>query len=161
VGLAAPAAGGEPPGRSGWLVAGTAPIDYQVRLDRTGGRDGSACAVLAARQRQVSGFVTLMQRAPAAPYRGRRLRVSAWIKAAAVQGWTGLWVRVDGPGGEVLAFDSMQPHPVRGSCDWTRYAVAAEVPATAEKVYFGLILDGPGEVRVDDFGFDAETPEAP
>jgi hypothetical protein len=159
--LAALAAGGELAGPSDWHVSGTAPSDYRVRLDPAGGRDGSACAVLAARQRQVSGFVTLMQQVPAAPYRGRRLRVSAWIKAAAVEGWTGLWVRADGPGPKVLSFDSMQRRPVRGSSDWTRHAVAAEVPETAETVLFGIILQGPGEVRVDDFSIDAETPEAP
>jgi hypothetical protein len=39
-----------------------------------------------------------------------------------------------------------QGHAITGSQDWTRYEVAAQVPAGAEQVEFDLTLAGPGQI---------------
>jgi hypothetical protein len=146
---------------SGWYVSGTAPSEYQVHLDETAGRHHSACAVLETRVPKVTGFVTLAQQAPIAAFRGRRLRLTAWLRAQAVEGWTGFWMRIDSAAGKVVAFDNMQDRPVRGSTDWTSRSVVLDVPREGSVLSFGIILKGPGRVWADDFAFSEVGPEVP
>jgi hypothetical protein len=42
---------------------------------------------------------------------------------------------------------------ITGSQDWTRYELAAQVPAGAEQVEFELTLEGPGEVGLRNVEF--------
>jgi hypothetical protein len=149
------------PGLTGWNVAGTAPRDYEVRLDATGGRNHSACAELRARVAKVTGFVTLTQMASPASLRGRRLQLSAWIKSERVVGWAGFWMRIDNEKHKVVAFDNMQNRPVRGSTEWTARSIVLEVPHDARKLLFGVIMEGTGTVWVDDFQFSLVGPEVP
>lgn len=149
------------PSLSGWSVSGTAPDEYEVRLDESAGRNGSACAVLETRAPKTSGFVSLMQTAPMSSYRGRRLQLTAWVKAKDVKGWSGLWMRIDNGKGKGVAFDNMQDRPVRGSSGWKDYSIVLDVPPEAAKASFGIILEGAGTVWVDDFAFSFVGPEVP
>jgi hypothetical protein len=151
----------ELPGLSGWVVAGTAPRDYEVRLDPTGGRHHSACAELRARVAKVNGFVTLTQTASMTGLRGKRLRLSAWIKSEKVVGWAGFWMRIDNEKHKVVAFDNMQDRAVRGSTEWTTHSIVLKVPRDARKLLFGVIMEGTGAVWVDDFEFSLVGPEVP
>ena len=69
-----------------------------------------------------------------------------------VVGGSGLYLRAEGAdGGDVLSFESMQNQgPVVGSRAWRRYELVHEVPDDAEYLFFGLIVDGPGKVWMDD-----------
>ena len=145
---------------TGWSVAGSHPADYEMGLDRVTRRSGKSSAVLRARTPTAAGFGTLMQQIDAADYRGRRVRLSGFSKAAAVAGWAGLWMRVDGPRG-VLAFDNMQSRPIKGTADWQRCEVVLDVPSAASAIWFGLLLTGPGQVWFDDLqveGVDGTVP---
>jgi hypothetical protein len=157
----APAGTLELPGRSGWYVAGTRPDEYKVRLDETAGRNRSACAVLETRAAPVTGFVSLAQNAVVTELRGRRLQLSAWVKAEKVEGWSGLWMRIDNVKGKGVAFDNMQDRPIRGSVDWTAHSIVLDVPQEGSKVYFGVILEGNGTVWVDDFTFSLVGSKVP
>ena len=95
-----------------------------------------------------AGFGTLMQQIDAADYRGRRVRLSGLSKAAAVAGWAGLWMRVDGRRG-VLAFDNMQSRPSprgrtrRGARRGPRgSAAAAHASIRVEAVRIDSLLPG-------------------
>jgi hypothetical protein len=157
----APAGTLELPGRSGWYVAGSRPDEYAVRLDETAGRNRSACAVLETRASSVTGFVSLAHNATVSELRGRRLQLSAWVKAERVEGWSGLWMRIDNDKGKGVAFDNMQDRPIRGSADWADHSIVLDVPADGRGLSFGVILEGPGTVWVDDFKFSLVGPQVP
>ena len=147
---------------SGWLVAGSRPQDYAVELEPEGGRDGTLAASLRTRAEgsPPDGFVTLMRWVPPQDYRGKRLRLSAWIKAEGVEEWSGLWMRIDGPEPEgVLGFDNMRRRPIRGTRDWRRYEVVLDVATEATRVNYGILLHGAGRVWVDDFRLETVGPE--
>ena len=91
-----------------------------------------------------SGFVTVMQQIDADAYRGKRVRLSAQVRGEAVKNWAGLWMRVDGDKGSVLAFDNMQNRPLKGSFEWQRASVVLDVASDAKLVAFGLLQDGDG-----------------
>lgn len=69
----------------------------------------------------------------AGPLPGRRVRISAWLKAADLDGQAGLSVWVLGskpiPGGvQLLAFDDMLDRPLRAATDWVRLETVVDVP---------------------------------
>ena len=54
-------------------------------------------------------------------------------------------MRVDGPdSGRHLAFDNMLDRPIKGTTDWTRYAVVLDVDKTAVAIAFGVLAGGEG-----------------
>jgi hypothetical protein len=160
-----PTRGGELP--SGWIHAGDRPAEYESGVDPRGGRAGNACAFIRGRGANPGGFGTIMQTISAEDYRGKRVRFSAEVKVAAVAGWAGLWMRVDGAWRSrqlppMLAFDNMQNRPIAGDRSWTRYDVVLDVPAEASGISFGLLLSGAGQawmegLRLETVGKDVAT----
>ena len=143
---------GEAP--SGWFLVGTAPQDYQVGIDHTEKHGGARSAFLKAKVDKPQGFATLMQAFRADTYRGKRIRLRAYVKAKDVGDWAGVWMRVDGATRGTLAFDNMQRRPIVGTLDWREVAIVLDVPSAAALIAFGIQLTGKGELWVDDFGFD-------
>ena len=131
-----------------WFRAGTRPQDYDIGVNKTDDDSGHRFAFVRSRE-NTTGFGTLMQEFAADAYKGQRLRLSAMVKAVAVEDWAGLWMRIDGAGAnEMMAFDNMQDRPIVGSTDWRQYEVVLDVAPTATKVAFGVLLAGSGEVRM-------------
>ena len=136
---------------AGWGGGGQG---YELGIDGTvrhsGGSSGSVRSTAAP-----GPFGTLTQGFQAASYRGRRLRLSGWVKVEGVEKQAGLWMRVDGPGPKVLSFDNMGDRLIKGTADWKKYEVVLDVPEAAEQVYFGFLLAGKGRAWVDDFALEA------
>jgi hypothetical protein len=133
----------------GWIVAGSAPADYEIGVDATA-KDGKVAFIKAKPQANAAGFGTLMQMFPADEYRGGRWRLSARMRtedAAKAQ----LWMRVDGPDNKPSAFDNMNDRPVTGNSEWKRYEVVLDVADDSAAVAFGFFLAGGGKVWADDF----------
>lgn len=137
---------------SGWHLAGDNPGAYLVstRLDEE--RDGTV-AVLSRRDRSSAGFGTMMQTIQANDYRGHRVILTASVQAVDVEGWSGLWMRIDAAEGDprTLGFDNMQDRPIRGTKEWSQHSIMLDVPANAARIAFGVLLEGAGTVAVDDF----------
>ena len=134
-------------GVAGWFLAGSRPEAYQVGLANESYREG-AVAFLRSAGDPGEGFGTLMQQIAPDDYRSKRLSFSAFMRADGVHRG-GLWMRVDGPGGQQLAFDNMQQNrPITGTKDWQRYEVVLDVDQSAQKIAFGVLLVGLGELRI-------------
>jgi len=150
---------------AGWVRAGKAPDDYVMGLDTSVRHTGSASAFVRARKETPAGFGTLMQMASAEAYRGKRVRLSAWVKSEMIDGeaWAGLWLRIDGerPQQDVLGFDNMQDRPIKGTIDWTRVAIVLDVPQEAQQMGFGVLLGGVGQVWMDDLKFEVVGLDVP
>jgi hypothetical protein len=86
-------------------------------------------------------------------YRGKRVRVSAFLKTAGVGPTRRSGARLD-----FLVFSethrlggaAMRGRLIQGSTEWTRYEYVIDVPAEAVLLSLGIILLGPGQVWVDD-----------
>lgn len=148
---AAPASAGVP---SGWIAAGSAPRDYDMGADQAVAHLGKASGFIRSKADKPSGFGTLMQMCRADRYRGRRVRMSAWVKSESIPGWASVWMRVDGEDGKVLAFDNMQSRPIKGTTAWTRHEVVLDVAPNAKNLAFGILLDGTGAAWIDEVGFE-------
>jgi hypothetical protein len=141
----------------GWWHAGTNPTGYSVTVDRAIRHGGSASARLTSTVKNPKGFGSLMQVASASGYIGKRVRLSAWLKATGVQGRAGLWLRVDGRDQDPnrpIVVDVMGDRPIVGTRDWQRYEIVLDVAKDAADIAYGAHISGEGSIWVDDLKFE-------
>ena len=141
----------------GWIVAGSAPGDYEFGTDVGKSTDGTNSAFIKSKpEAKASGFGTLMQMFAADDYRGGRWKLTARMRtedAAKAQ----LWMRIDGPNKKMNAFDNMDDRPVTGDSEWKRYEIVLDVAPDSIAVAFGFFLAGGGQVWADDFKLERVT----
>jgi hypothetical protein len=143
----------------GWLMAGTKPASYDSGVDPQAVLNGLPSAYMKSNQPVPDGFGTLMQTFAAGQYVGQRVRFSALVKTDSVESWAGLWMRVDDNSKDprnpkMLAFDNMMDRPIKGTTAWQRYDVVLDVPQGATGIFFGVLMDGSGEVWLNDVRFE-------
>jgi len=146
----------------GWILSGTHPADYEAGTDLHTTHHGKAAGYLRSKgEGTVEGFATLMQTFKANEYRQARWQLSGYMKTEAVDGWCGLWMRVDGHDHEIIQFDNMSDRPVNGTTNWTRYSIVLDVPQSSETISFGVLLTGKGSVWIDSLRFDEVSEQVP
>ena len=87
-----------------------------------------------------------MQSVSAVPYRGKKVRFRASVRAE--EGQAQLWLRVDRQGDERGFFDNMGDRPIRDAA-WKPYEIVGEVADDAVSLNFGMILVGTGRAWID------------
>jgi hypothetical protein len=143
------------PGKAppGWFV--TAPpkdADQWAELRRTGcrsnPRNNHGCAVMLTPGNAPIQVGGLQQTFGALAYRGKMLRLTAWIRVEAVDpdDRAQIWLSVD------RTKSLMQP-PVQ-SGDWTRCEIVTRVDDAADFIRFGFIAYGRGRTWVDDISVE-------
>jgi RNA polymerase sigma factor (sigma-70 family) len=141
---------------AGW--GGGGGKDYEIRVDRTVRHGGKASGSIKSFTRRPLWYGALTQAFKADRFRGRRLRMTAYVKSRDVENSAGLWMRVegsDGKGNYSVSSDLMRTR-IKGTTDWKQYEVVLDVPKEgAAAIYFGVMLAGKGQVWADDFKFEA------
>lgn len=138
-----------------WLITGTAPDKYKIGIDRTVFHTGTASAFLQSEEEEFvpDEYATIMQQFRAERFLGKRVRFSAFVKALEVEGWAGLWLRLDGKFSVTLKLDNMQNRPIKGTINWNLYSCVLDVPEETELINIGILLTGKGRVWLDDVSF--------
>jgi hypothetical protein len=144
----------------GWFKAGSDPGDYDMGVDRTSAFTGGSSGYIKSNKPDPNGFGTYMQMFDATEYRGRRLRLSAYVKSENVEEWAGLWMRIDRDK-KPVAFDNMQDRPIEDTQGWTQHAIVLDVDASATAIAFGILLRGRGAVWIDDVAFEVVGEDVP
>lgn len=157
-----------------WFKAGSEPDKYEMGIDKGAGKNGKNAAIIKSTEKKIKGFGTLMQQSMPGKYLGKRVKMTGYMKSEEVNGWAGLWFRVDGKeSGKSLAFDNMYDRKITGTTEWKQYEIVLDVPAEATRLAYGALLGGTGTVWFDDINFeivtdkvhatnkDVNTPEAP
>ena len=146
---------------NGWLLGGSNPLDYAVGVDLGEQVSGYASAYLKATSSNPVGFVTLMQNFKANNYRAQRIKLSAYIKTRYVGGWAALWMRVNDTNGKPLSFDDMRDRPLMGSSEWTEINIVLDVPPISDEISFGILLQGRGQIWIDNVKFTIVNDDVP
>ena len=110
-----------------------------------------------------SAFGFIAQEISAVEYRGKRLRLSGFVRADSAAGrGAGLWMRVDSPQ-RTTAFDNMIEYgrAIVGNADWSTYSIVLDVANDAVGITFGLLLSGTGVARVDDMSLEVVDATVP
>lgn len=101
--------------------------------------------------------VRFQQALNAEPYRGRRVRLSMWVRTRMPDkpapkmpvSQTNVFMRIDNEDGTFTQYDGSIA-PIYGNTEWTRKIVVLEVPTDAFAMVFGVAVTGPGDVWMDD-----------
>ncbi|WNG49779.1 AraC family transcriptional regulator [Archangium minus] len=146
----------------GWFVTESAPKLYEAGLDTQSPCEGNRSAYLRSLQANPTSYGTFMQAFGAQSFRGKRLRFSAVMRTEDVQGWAGLWMRVEGEDPkEPLAFDNMQSRAVVGTTQCKRYEVVLDVPQESKAIMAGLMLSGTGKAWIGAVRFEMVDASVP
>jgi hypothetical protein len=148
------------PAPRGWYLAGNKPANYITGVDLETVYHGRPSAFLKSKPTATEGFGTLMQDFSAEQYLGKRVRLTAFVKSEKVNGWSGLWIRVD-KGTAIMAFDNMQDRPIQGTTDWQTYSVVLDVPPDATGIFFGILLEKGGQVWLNGVQFETVGTDVP
>ncbi|MGX7707695.1 glyoxalase superfamily protein [Methylobacterium sp. Gmos1] len=156
---------------AGWLVSGSKPHLYEMGIDPTAPYGEGRAALIRCRYAEddpayaamEKGFATLMQSVAAAPFRGRRVCLSADLRVQDVVGAATLWLRADAAIGRSVAFDNMEERaidgPLTGTQGWTSRRIVLDVPEEAETLHFGYYLRGSGRAWAGGFALREASPE--
>ena len=145
----------------GWMGGNTE--DYDIGVDNQTVKEGGVAATIKSKTQNPENFGTIVQSFSAESDLGKRVRMSAFVKADKITSWAGLWMRVDGEGKDKisLSFDNMQTRPIKGTLDWKKYEIVLDIPDESKNITFGILLDGPGQAWVDGFQFEEVSQDVP
>lgn len=147
----------------GWILAGTAPKDYQVSV-LPEKREGNNVVLLeSVANPNPSKFGTLSQYCSADQYLGKRVRMTGYLKSENVKNWAGMWFRVDDSKQKdlSLSFDNMSDRPIKNTTDWKKYEIVLDVPQQAGAMAFGVLLEGSGKVWISGISFEVVDQSVP
>jgi len=147
------AAGQVPPG---WFVLDAVKdAGYQAAWQQEGCREGLACASLSApASPPPDSFGTLMESFDAQPFRGKTVRLRAWIRLdrKAPADHVQMLLHVGRPGMQPGFVDNMADRPIVAE-EWRRYEIQGEVAPDAETIRLGVMLFGLGRAWVSEVEF--------
>jgi hypothetical protein len=141
----------------GWFVpALPKDADYLAELRRTGCRSGVGCAVVLVPANAPRPLSDLMQSFGAAAYRGKTVRLRAWLRLESTDpdDRAQMWVSVDREHHRRGFYDYMDDRPVRSS-EWTKCEIVGKIEEDAVFIDIGVMSIGRGRVWVDDVSFEA------
>ncbi|MEI8279245.1 MAG: hypothetical protein WCG87_05735 [Bacteroidota bacterium] len=149
----------------GWIRAGSSPESYDMGTDPGSGMKGGNAATIKSTEPHIKGFGTLMQNFDATEYRGKRIRLSGYVKAKEVKLWAGLWLRIDGKDYDgkrkTTAFDNMFNRAIIGTKDWTKCEIVLDVSQDATNIAFGALMDGNGQIWFDGLKIEEVSKDVP
>ena len=91
-------------------------------------------------------------RCPDRKIRGKRIRISAWIKTQNVRESADLDMQAFAADGTALAFqNSMDFQPIHGTMDWTQFEIVQDIPQEATKIRMAAEMWCTGEMWIDDY----------
>jgi len=150
----------------GWLAPSLGKdTDNLPELRRDGCRSRIGCAVVMVPSNMPKAVGSLMQSFSAAAYRGKTVRLRAWLKvdtafATATQihfdkgeDSAQMWLTVERANKRPGFSDNGDASPVR-SGEWTRCEVIGTIDDDAQFIRFGVLSIGGGRVWVDDVSFE-------
>ena len=139
---------------NGWNLSGSNMELYELMVDEkvfhTGTKSGLLYAKAEANEHQ---FGTMMQGFQAEDYKGKRIKMSCFLKTEQVTK-CGAWLRIDNVSGDTIQFDNMDSRSIQGTTDWNHYSIVLDVPEESTSIHFGVLLVGKGKVWADGFRFE-------
>ena len=129
----------------GWTANETRPREYRVGLDHRMVRDGKPSLFLRSLAARPAGQIIVFQRFDARNYRGKRIRLSAFLRSEAAMQRAVLGLNVSG---------QVNRAEVSGTTGWKRRELVSDVPASADWIQLLVTLEGAGTVWANELNFE-------
>jgi erythromycin esterase len=137
----------------GWFIPAANEVSgYRIESSHLWPYQGKRSAAIVRDGTRTYGrnYGELRQRISAIPYRGRRVRLHAAIRALVGNaGRAHLWMRVGSQ------YDGMHDRPIVHP-SWRPYDIVLNVPSNATVINFGLVLVGDGLAAIDEVSLTVE-----
>ncbi len=147
----------EPGVVKGWMKTGTDPKGYSIGTEET---EQGVVAYIQSKKPKPLKYGVLMQRFESDNYKGKRMRMSARLKAVNVKDFSGMWLRVDSHK-KIVAFDNMMDRSLIGTTEWQAHSIVLDIPIQSDLILMGLALMGEGKVYWDDLKWEEVGPDVP
>ena len=129
-------------------------VDHWAQLRRTGCMNHDSCAVVLVPENAPVRVGNLMQSFKANAYRGKAVRLSAWLRldATSPDDRGQMWLSIDRSGDKKGFFDDMSDRALR-TPEWMFREIRGRVAEDATFIKFGVMSVGRGRVWVDRVSF--------
>jgi hypothetical protein len=139
----------------GWFLSGARPDNYKTGIDTAITQHGHKSAFIESVSENPEGFSTLMQQCNVKDYKGKRVKMTGYLKTQGADATASMWSRVDDFDKKIVAdFDNMGDRPISGNSDWTKCEIVFDVPDSKCAVAFGFIFSGTGKIWIDNVSFE-------
>jgi C-terminal processing protease CtpA/Prc len=143
-----------PPGWFNSSAAKTNGYTAKIVTDQPNSGKQAVLVTLEGERKDPKAFGNLLTFFDATPYRGKRIRFRAAVRAEVGAGnQAALWLRVDREGGAVGFFDNMADRPITSS-EWKTYEISGTVDPDAKAIFVGLMLLSQGKAWIDSTSFE-------
>jgi hypothetical protein len=133
--------------------------DYKVGTDDQIFITGKKSAFIESIAEKPANFLAIAQMNNVKNYRGKRIKMTGYLKAQGDKDTCALWIRVDNyAAGRTGDIDNMLDRPVTGTRDWTKCELVFDVPDAECYFNFGFLLSGAGKCWCDDISFEIVDP---
>ncbi len=130
-----------------WFAGGKG---YEASLDSAEYSNGSHSLKL--QYKMPGDFGVATGQFPIKFAKGKKCKFIGYIKTDnVINGYAGLWFRVDGKNFKQLAFDNMYDRGAAGTTGWQKYEIELPCDTSAVGIYFGGLLTGEGTAWFDNF----------
>jgi hypothetical protein len=132
-----------------WLLRGTGPSGYDIKSDRAQVFTGQSSVQIVSHNKDVAATknASLMQTIIAGDWAGQRVEFSMSTRPSDFRRYIRVWIRATDSGGAVIAYD--ESSSAYGKPEWKKSTIIMDVPWSAAEVAYGITLEGPGSVWVD------------
>jgi len=163
----------------GWMWQYPKGMQYSIGIDSAVFVEGRRSAHIFSEEDSIDSYAALLSDLPLEHVLARKVRLTCKAKSEDIEGWGGIWYRVDKPydpskknglakkffegiktaiGMDPIsewtwAFNNMHDNPITGTTDWKEYLFTFDVPQQTGGVSFGALLSGKGKFWVDDFKY--------
>jgi len=145
----------QPAATNGWFLSGSRPDEYKTGLDTINSQHGQKCGFIESTAADPDGFATLMQQCNVKDFKGKRIKMTGFIRTKDADQGGMMWKRVDDFEKKIVAdFDNMEDRAITGNKDWTKCEIVFDVPDTKCAISFGFMLAGSGKIWFDNLTFE-------
>jgi hypothetical protein len=145
----------------GWKRDSHETWDYFIGFDSIS-QSGKSSLVIHSLENKPEGVGRIFQNFNAEKYRGKRVRVSGYIRTNLTNGWAGFRLDVFMPGvKDAVASDHMYDREVKGRTAWTKYELVLDIPVDASFIQLGMQLEGTGSAWFDEITFEVLDDSVP
>jgi hypothetical protein len=139
----------------GWEKLGTNQVSYKVGVDNQISQHGQKSAFIESIDEIHIGFCTLKQICSGEYFKGKRVKMTGYIKSQGTLDTVNMWARVDNLGAKLtIDFDNMNNRPIIGTKDWKKYEIVFDVPNAKCAICYGNMLSGVGKTWFDNVSLE-------
>jgi hypothetical protein len=149
---------------AGWVFNGKSQ-EYDCSIDASAPYNGQPSTYIRSRvEARPTSSASVWRDFDATPYAGKRIRLSAALKADGVKELGSVWMRVDDakhPKSGYPASVALDNGVIKGTTGWRNYSIVLDVPPGATGIYIGFLLAGTGAVWMNGDRVEVVGPEVP